>query len=116
MNQEVVESTEVVKIPEGVVTENDANSSAQFFSTNIKLYKEMLNNLSKKELKRILYAVTVHPLQEEHESIITSKMEEDVVNLQLALMNAKLMMFSFYQENKQTQVEEKTDGTETTQE
>lgn len=78
-----------------------AEQSALFFASHIKLFKDKIRDLSKKEMQRLLYAMTVHPLQEEYEAVVASKTEEEMLNLHIALLNAKLVMFAETAEQKE---------------
>ena len=98
-----------------------AEQSALFFASHIKPFKDKIRDLSKKELQRLIYAMTVHPLQEEYEAIITSKTEEEMLNLHIALLNAKLVMFAETAEQKEkengsTREEKSTEGGSSNQE
>ena len=86
--------------------EEEANNAAAFFLKNIKEFKQQINDLSHKSRKRVIYAIVAHPLQDENEKLITNQEEEHVVNLALALFNAKLIMVSYAQQQK---VEQKSE-------
>lgn len=92
-----VNGTELI---DGLPTEKDAEQAAIFFAATEKEFKKRINSLSKKELKRILYATLVHPLHDEHDTIISSKKEEELVNMHIAGCNAKSVMFSFVAEQQ----------------
>ena len=88
-----------------IVTEQDAENSAAFYHTNMPIFEKEFKNLSKKSKDRVMLAILKHPLQDDNEVLTFHDKETHLLQLGVALTNAKLMMFSYAAEtvqNKQT--------------
>lgn len=95
------------------ITEKEADEAALFYKTHIVLFEEQFKALSKKEKDHVAIALQKHPIEDVSDVILQRPKLEALVNLGVAILNAKLTMFSFAAETvekKKTDPNNKTKG------
>lgn len=89
---------------DGMPTEQDADNAIVHILKTLPEVSKAIDNLSKKELKRILLSLLKHPVEN---VIVKEDKEIELLNVMLSILNSNMLVMAYAAELKQSELENK---------